>query len=349
MRCLSVALVAAITLAGVLPARAMELNGSGSTFAFPIMTQWLKAYDGAGGTTIQYQPIGSTGGITELAQNIVDFAITDAPLGQAELQREGLAQFPLVIGGIAIAVHLDGIGPGQLHLTGDVLAAIYQGSITRWNDPAIAALNPGLRLPNLAILPVYRSDGSGTTYNFTEFLGKASVSFHTGIGSGTIVRWPLGVGARGTGGVGIVVRQIKGAIGYVEYSYAARSGMTTALVRNKAGHDVAPSVEGFRIAAAAMDWASEQDFHMSVTDAAGPEAYPIVATSYVLMRSHPADPLAAQQLLRFFNWALEHGSQMAISIGYLPLPQTLVQQIQAQTSRLFDGAMSSTRAAGRPG
>lgn len=326
---LSVVFVAILTFAFAQSASARDLSGAGSTFAYPIMKLWTQAYEKRQAVPIQYEPIGSSAGVTELQEGIADFAVTDAPLVDAQLLRDGLSQFPLVIGGVAIAVHLDGIQPGQLHLTGDVLASIYQGTIKRWNDAAIVALNPDLALPNLPILPVYRSDGSGTTYNFTDFLGKVSPAARAAIGSGTSVRWPVGVGAKGTDGVAAAVTHIKGAIGYVEFGYAVQAKMTYALVRNKAGNYVAPSAASFRSAVASTNWLEEPNFHVSVTDAAPADAYPIVATSFVLVRAHQSNPARAEALHGFFQWALEQGQDMAENASYLPLPATLVQQVEA--------------------
>jgi phosphate transport system substrate-binding protein len=238
----------------------------------------------------------------------------------------------LIIGGIVPVVNLDGIGPGQLHLTGEVLAAIFLGKTKRWNDPAIAALNPGLTLPNVAILVVTRSDGSGTTFNFTDYLGKVSPAFRAAVGSGTTVRWPGGVSGKGNLGVAASVTRVKGAIGYLEYGYAAKANMAYALVQNRAGNYVAPSAASFQSAVAGVDWKSEPDFHISVTDAAPADAYPIVATSFVLLRAYPKDRPRAQEVIGFFRWALKNGQDLASSAGFLPLPPSLVQQVEAALS-----------------
>jgi len=329
MRRSSIVFVAILTLAFAQAASARDLRGAGSTFAFPIMKLWTQAYEKQDAVPIQYEPIGSSSGVTELKEGMVDFAVTDAPLVDAQLLRDGLSQFPLVIGGVAIAVNLDGIQPGQLHLTGEVLASIYLGGIKRWNDPTIVALNPDLALPNLPILPIYRSDGSGTTYNFTDFLGKVSPTARAAIGSGTSVRWPVGVGAKGTGGVAAAVTHVKGAVGYVEFGYAVQARLTYGLVRNQAGNYIAPSAASFRSAVASTNWLEQPNFYVSVTNAAPANAYPIVATSFVLVRTRLGDPDGAQALRGFFQWALEQGQAMAENANYLPLPATLIQQVEA--------------------
>jgi phosphate transport system substrate-binding protein len=311
------------------PAFARDLCGSGSTFAFPVVARWAQVYEKASGVRIQYQPIGSSAGVTEIQSGVVDFGITDAPLVDAQLVRDGLTQFPLVIGGIVPVVNLDGVGSGQLRLTGPVLADIFLGKVRRWNDPALVALNPDLTLPNLAILVVTRSDGSGTTFNFTDYLAKASPEFRGAIGAGTLVRWPGGVSGKGNAGVAAAVTRVKGSIGYLEYSYAATAKMAYALVRNQAGNYVAPSAASFQAAVAGVNWLSEPDFHISTTDAAPADAFPIVATSFVLLRTYPKDGPQAQEIIGFFRWALESGQELATNAGYLPLPNPLVQQIEA--------------------
>jgi phosphate transport system substrate-binding protein len=332
MRRLSTVMFALLVVTLVRPAIASDLTGSGSTFAFPIMARWADAFQRATGVHVLYEPIGSAAGVNEIKARVVDFGVTDAPLVDAQLLRDGLIQFPLVIGGIVPVVNLEGVAPGQLHLTGEVLANIYLGKMRRWDDPSIAALNPGLKLPSIPILVVYRSDGSGTTFNFTDYLSKASLPFRAAVGSDTTVNWPVGVGAKGNGGVATAVGRVKGAIGYLEFGYAAKSNIAYVLVRNRAGSYVAPSEASFQAAVTGVDWMREPDFHIIVTDAAPADAYPIVATSFVLLRAYPKDRPQAEVVLRFFQWALDQGQDLARQAGYLPLPAPLVELVKAHWS-----------------
>jgi phosphate transport system substrate-binding protein len=273
--------------------------------------------------------IGSALGIAEINSGVVDFGVTDAPMVDSQLLRDGLVQFPLVIGAIVPVVNLDGIVPGQLHFTGQLLADIYLGKVKNWRDSAIAALNPGVNLPDRAILVIYRSDGSGTTFNWADYLSKASIEWKARIGAGTKVAWPTGVGGKGNGGVAESVARVKGAIGYVEYSYALRGKLTYGLIQNKSGAYVLPDRTSFLAAAEGADWSAEPDFHVVLTDSTRPDAYPVMATSFVLIRRYGKQPGTVRDLLGFFRWALETGQGQAASLDYLPLPQSLVQQIEA--------------------
>ena len=250
-------------------AAAQQVLGSGSTFAFPVLTKWAEAYEKATGVHIAYQPIGSAQGIAEIGAGVVDFGVTDAPMVNSQLLRDGLVQFPLVIGAIVPVVNLDGIGPGQLHFTGQLLADIYLGKVKTWRDPAIAALNPGVTLPDRAILVIYRSDGSGTTFNWADYLSKASIEWKARVGAGTKVAWPVGVGGKGNGGFAESVARVKGAIGYVEYSYAVRGKLIYGLIQNKSGAYVEPDRTSFLAAAEGADWSAEPDFHVLLTDSPG--------------------------------------------------------------------------------
>jgi phosphate transport system substrate-binding protein len=307
---------------------AQEIRGSGSTFAFPVLAQWAAAYGKSGGATIAYQPIGSARGVAEIDAGVVDFAITDAPLADSQLLRDGLLQFPLVIGAIVPVVNLDGIDRGQLHFTGPLLAEIYLGTVKRWRDPAIVALNPGINLPDRPILVIYRTDGSGTTFNWADYLSKVSLQWKAQVGVGTTVAWPAGVGGKGNGGVAEKVALVKGAIGYVEYSYAAHNELTYGLIQNRSGAFVQPTQVSFRAATEAVDWAAEPDFNVMLTDADRPDAYPVMATSFVLMRKYPKEPARAHAMLDFFRWSLDKGQDLAASQGYLPLPPSLVRQVE---------------------
>jgi phosphate transport system substrate-binding protein len=258
----------------------------------------------------------------------VDFAISDAPLAGPQLLHEQLSQFPLVIGAIVPVVNLDGIGPAQLRLTGQVIADIYLGKIKTWNDPALLELNPSLALPKKPIVVVYRSDGSGTTYNWTDYLSKVSSEWQAAIGSGLMVRWPTGFSARGSSGIAEQVIHVKGAIGYVEFSYAMQSQISYALVRNRAGNYVLPSEQSYRCTVAAVDWSSEPDFHLLLTDLFASDSYPIMATSFVLVRRHPSDMERAYKTRSFFLWALNGGKGIATALYYLPLLPELLRQVE---------------------
>ncbi len=326
--------VAFIGVAAAHLALAEDISGSGSTFAFPVMARWAEAYQHATGTHVSFQPIGSGAGITEIQSRVVDFAISDAPLVDSQLLRDGLSQFPVVIGAIVPVVNLEGVAPGQLHLSGDVLAGIYLGEITRWNVSAISQLNPGLTLPNLAITVLHRSDASGTTFNWTDYLSRISATWLAAVGSDLTVRWPLGFGGKGNGGIAEKIGRIKGSIGYLEYSYALREKLSFVLIRNHAGNYVAPTERSFGSAVAAVDWLKEPDFHVLVTDGAAPDAWPIMATSFALIRAYPQsqDQNRTRATLAFFRWALDHGQELARSLHYLPLPIALVEQVEAYWS-----------------
>jgi phosphate transport system substrate-binding protein len=312
--------------------KAENISGSGSTFAFPVIAGWAEEYTRVTGTQVRYEPIGSGAGVTEIRAGLVDFAVSDAPFVDSQLLRDGLMQFPVVVGAIVPVINLDGIAPGQLHLTGQVLVGIYLGNITRWNDAAIAQLNPDVTLPNLPITVIYRSDASGTTLNWTDYLSKISTTWFGAVGSDLTVRWPVGYGAKGNGGVAEKITRVKGAIGYVEYTYAVRSKLAFALVRNRSGRFVAPSERSFRSAVDAVDWTQESDFHILLADAVASDAYPVMATSFVLMRNYPMDMERAHATLAFFRWALNSGQEVASSLHYLPLPPELTEQVEAYWS-----------------
>jgi phosphate transport system substrate-binding protein len=329
---LRVLLAALFCAAVVHAATAEEISGSGSTFAFPVVAGWADAYAKATGTQIRYQPIGSGAGVSEIRAHLVDFAVSDAPLADSQLLRDGLMQFPLVVGAIVPVINIEGVTPGQLHLTGEILAGIYMGKVTRWNDASIAELNPGLILPNLPITVICRSDASGTTLNWTDYLSKVSTTWFAAVGSNLAVNWPVGFGAKGNGGVAEKVSRVRGAIGYVEYTYAVKSKLSFALVRNHAGNYVAPTEHSFRSTVDAIDWMEEADFHVLLADAAASDAYPMMATSFVLMSSYPKDMQKTRATLAFFRWALNSGHEIASSLHYLPLPPELTEQVEAYWS-----------------
>ncbi len=315
-------------LAGAFPAAAQELSGSGSTFIFPVMTKWLDAYEKASGVRIRYQPIGSSAGIGEIRASVVDFGVTDAPLNNAQLLRDGLMQFPLVIGAVVPVVNLDGIAPGQLRFTGKLLADIYLGRVKNWNDPAIAAVNPDTALPNRPILPVYRTDGSGTTFNFANFLAKSSPDWNAKIGASTSVAWPVGSGGKGNRGVGEMVTSVEGSIGYVEFSFAQQKKLAYGVVQNRAGNFVMPDAESFLAAISGVDWSKTPDFDVLLTDAPEANAFPIMATSFALLHKYPKRPERNREAFEFFQWALEKGQDLASGLSYVPLPAPLVSQVE---------------------
>ena len=314
---------------GAASAQAADITGAGSTFVFPVLSKWSAAYSAKTGNQINYQSIGSGGGIAQIKAATVDFGASDKPLDSKELDEAGLGQFPVVIGGIVAVANVEGIKPGELHLNGPLLADIFQGKVKKWNDPAIAQLNSSLKLPDQAITIVHRSDGSGTSFNFTNYLSKVSADWKSAVGEGTSVQWPVGVGGKGNEGVSAYVNQIKGSIGYVEYAYALQNKMTYALLQNAGGQFVKPETKTFQSAAATADWKSAKDFNLVMTNAPGAESYPITATTWVIMYKTPKDAARSKAALDFFKWALENGQADAEALDYVPLPKPLVDQIEA--------------------
>jgi phosphate transport system substrate-binding protein len=316
-------------------ARAQDITGAGSTFVYPILSKWSSDYNVSTGQKVNYQSIGSGGGIAQIKAATVDFGASDKPLSSAELKAAGLGQFPVVIGGVVPVVNIAGVAAGKMRFTGPLLADIYMGKITTWNDPAIAAVNPGLRLPAQRITVVHRSDGSGTTFNFVNYLSKVSPEWKEKVGEGTSVNWPAGVGGKGNEGVAAYTKQIKGGIGYVELSYALQSKMAYAAVRNAAGKYIQPSAESFAAAAASADWSKAQDFNLVITDAPGDEAWPIAASVFVIMYKQPKKMAGSKSARKFFTWALENGQPQAASLDYVPLPPALVKQVEAYWTTNF--------------
>ncbi|MGE5723468.1 MAG: phosphate ABC transporter substrate-binding protein PstS [Sphingomonadales bacterium] len=317
---------AAITAGG-------DITGAGSTFVYPVLSAWSGEYSKSNGVKVNYQSIGSGGGISQIKAGTVEFGATDKPLDSKELAEAGLAQFPIVIGGVVPVVNISGIAPGKLRLSGPVLADIYLGTVKKWNDPAIVKLNPGLALPAADIAAVHRSDGSGTTFNFAHYLSQVSPTWKSKIGEGTSVNWVGGVGGKGNEGVAGYVKQIANSIGYVEYAYVLQNGMTYAAIQNAAGNFVEPNAASFQAAAETADWARAQDFNLVMTNAAGPNAYPITASTFVLMYKQPKDSGRSASALNFFRWALENGQQQAQKLDYVPLPAPLVQQVESYISQ----------------
>ena len=318
----------AMLTAAATVALAAEITGAGSTFVYPIITKWSADYDVKTGNKLNYQPIGSGDGIAQIKAATVDFGASDMPMKPEELQALGMGQFPLVIGGVVPIVNIDGVKPGEIKFTGPLLADIYLGKITDWNDPAIAKLNPNLKLPDTKITVVHRSDGSGTTFNWVNYLSKVSNEWKTKVGEGTSVSWPTGMGGKGNVGVASYVKRIKNSIGYVEYAYVLQNKMTYGLLQNKAGKFVKPDIESFQAAAASADWAKAKDFHLIMTDAPGETAYPVTATVFILMYKQPKDADRAKEAFKFFTWALDEGQKQAQELDYVPLPADLAKQIE---------------------
>jgi phosphate transport system substrate-binding protein len=324
-------------VAMTLSVEAAEITGAGSTFVYPILSKWAADYSTKAGININYQSIGSGGGLAQIKAATVDFGASDAPMKPAELQKLGLGQFPLVIGGIAPVVNIDGVQAGQMQFTGPLLADIYLGKIKNWNDPAIAKINPDIKLPDAAIAVVHRSDGSGTTFNWVNYLSKISAEWKDKVGEGTSVDWPAGVGGKGNEGVAAFVNQTKNSIGYVEYAFVLQNNVAYGLVQNKAGKFVKPDATGFQAAAASAEWGKAQDFYLIMTDAPGDDAYPIAATVFVIMYKQPKDAARTNTAIDLFKWALENGQTQANALNYVPLPESLVKQIEQYWKAQFVG------------
>jgi phosphate transport system substrate-binding protein len=308
------------------------ITGAGSTFVYPVLSAWSNDYSQQTGTKVNYQSIGSGGGIAQIKAATVDFGASDKPLASNELAASGLAQFPIVIGGVVPVVNIDGVAPGQLRFSGQLLADIYLGKVKTWNDPAIARLNPGARLPASAITVVHRSDGSGTTFNWVHYLAQVSPEWKSKVGEGTAVNWPTGVGGKGNEGVAAYLNQIKNSIGYIEYAYVLQNKMTYGQVQNFAGQFVAPSAQSFQAAAASADWSKAQDFNLVMTNAPGSQAYPVTATTFVIMYKQPKNKGRSAAAIKFFEWALEKGQPQAQKLNYVPLPAPLVKQVESYIS-----------------
>jgi phosphate transport system substrate-binding protein len=314
---------------------AAQITGAGATFIYPLISKWSDDYNKATGAKINYQSIGSGGGVAQIKAGTVDFGSSDKPLSPDELAAAGLGQFPSAIGGVVPVVNLEGVEAGKLRLNGALLADIFLGKVTTWNDPAIAALNAGVTLPATKINIVHRSDGSGTTFNFTNYLSKVSPEWKSKIGDGTTVQWQGGIGGKGNEGVASYVQQVKGSIGYVELAYALQNKMAYASLQNAAGNWVLPSARSFQAAASAADWKNAKDFDLVITNASGADAWPIAATNFILMHKRPKDAKRSADTLAFFKWALENGQAHAQALDYVPLPPELVQQVEAYWTAEF--------------
>jgi phosphate transport system substrate-binding protein len=321
------AIVAAGLVAASTSAFAADITGAGSTFIFPVLSKWADAYKKESGNGVNYQSIGSGAGIKQIQAKTVTFGATDAPLKAEQLEKDGFAQWPMIMGAIVPVVNIEGVKAGEMVLDGDTLAKIYLGTISKWDDPAIKKLNPKLNLPSAAIAVVHRADGSGTTFNFTDYLSKVSADWKTKVGSGTAVEWPAGVGAKGNEGVSGNIGQTKNAIGYVEYAYAKQNKLTYTGLVNKAGKAVQPTTEGFQAAAANADWANAPGYYLILTDQPGDKSWPIVASTFVLMHKDATDKAASQEAIKFFKWAFAKGGKMAEELDYIPMPDSVIKLI----------------------
>ena len=320
---------------GAASAQAADITGAGSTFVYPVLSKWSAAYSEKTGNKINYQSIGSGGGIAQIKAATVDFGASDKPLDSKELDEAGLGQFPVVIGGIVAVANVEGIKPGELHLNGPLLADIFQGKVKKWNDPAIAQLNSSLKLPDQAITIVHRSDGSGTSFNFTNYLSKVSADWKSAVGEGTSVQWPVGVGGKGNEGVSAYVNQIKGSIGYVEYAYALQNKMTYALLQNQAGKFVAPDDAAFKAAAAGAAW--DKSFYQILTNQPGEGSWPITGATFILVHKVQDKPAQGSTVLRFFDWAYKNGDKTAGDLDYVPMPASVKTAIVKAWSDVKDG------------
>jgi phosphate transport system substrate-binding protein len=308
---------------------AVDITGAGATFPYPIYAKWADAYKKATGAGMNYQSIGSGGGIKQITAKTVDFGASDAPMKAEDLEKNGLIQFPAIMGGVVPVYNLKGVGPGQVRLTGQVLGDIYLGKIKKWNDPAIAKLSPGAKLPDQAISVVHRSDGSGTTFLYTNYLSKVSADWKSTVGEGTAVKWPTGVGGKGNEGVANYVGRIDGSIGYVEYAYAKLNKLSHAMMSNKDGEFVSPSDDSFKAAAASADWASVPGMGVVLTNQAGKASWPITGASFILMHKTQDKPDNGREVLKFFDWSFKNGAKMADELDYVPMPDAVIKQIQS--------------------
>ena len=310
-------------------AQSVNISGAGATFPYPIYAKWADAYKKEKGVSLNYQSIGSGAGIKQIQAKTVTFGATDAPLKGDQLEKDGLVQFPMVMGGVVPVINLEGFKPGELVIDGDTFARIYLGEVKTWDAPELKKLNPNAKLPSVAIAPVYRSDGSGTTFLFTDYLSKVSEAFKTKVGSSTSVKWPVGIGGKGNEGVAATVSQTKGGIGYVEFAYAKVNKMTHLNMINKVGKTVGPELTAFQAAAADADWASVPGFGVILTNQAGDKTWPITGATFILMHKKTDKPAESKAALEFFTWALEKGDKMATELDYVPMPDAVVKKIEA--------------------
>ena len=328
MNQLRIIAAAGFIAATVLPAAAVEISGAGATFPYPVYAKWADTYKKETGVGLNYQSIGSGGGIKQIEAKTVTFGATDAPLKGAELDKFGLVQFPMVMGGIVPVVNVEGIAPGELVLDGPTLAGIFLGLVKSWDDPAIKKLNPNAKLPSQPIAVVHRSDGSGTTFNFTYYLSEVGAEWKSKVGSATSVEWPVGIGAKGNEGVSNNVSQTKGSIGYVEYAYALQNKLIFTKMMNKDGKAVAPTSVAFQAAAANADWSSAPGYGVILANQSGAESWPMTAATFILIPKKPDDAAAVSEALKFFAWAYAKGDKMAEELDYVPMPKKIVAEIE---------------------
>ena len=322
------AIVAAGLVAVATPAFAADITGAGSTFIFPVLSKWADSYKKDSGNGVNYQSIGSGAGIKQIQAKTVTFGATDAPLKVNQLQKDGLAQWPMIMGAIVPVVNIDGVKAGDIVLDGPTLADIFLGKISKWDDPAIKKLNPNVKLPSAAITVVHRADGSGTTFNFTDYLSKVSADWKSKVGSGTVVEWPVGVGAKGNEGVSGNIAQARNSIGYVEYAYAKQNKLPYTALINKAGKTIQPTNEAFQAAASNADWTHAPGYYLILTDQPGDKSWPIVASTFILMHKESVDKAASQEALKFFRFAFEKGGKSAEDLDYIPMPDNVVKLIE---------------------
>ena len=311
-------------------ASAADITGAGATFPYPIYAKWADVYKKETGVGLNYQSIGSGGGIKQILAKTVDFGASDAPLKPEDLDKNGLVQFPAIMGGVVLVYNVKGVEAGKVRLSGALLADIYLGKVAKWSDPAITKLNPGLKLPDQAISVVHRSDGSGTTFLFTNYLSKVSADWQKSIGEGTAVKWATGVGGKGNEGVAAYVSRIDGAIGYVEYAYAKQNKLAYAVMQNREGQFVAPDDQTFKAAAAGADWSKAPGMYLILTDQAGKQSWPITGASFILLHRQQDKPANAREVLRFFEWSFKNGGKMAADLDYVPMPDAVVKLIQSE-------------------
>jgi phosphate transport system substrate-binding protein len=319
-------------------ATAADISGAGATFPYPIYAKWAEAYHKEADVRLNYQSIGSGGGIKQIQASTVTFGASDKPLTSAELKASGLLQFPMIIGGVVPVIHVPGVKPGELTLDGATLADIYLGKITKWDDARIKALNPGLTLPSTAIATVHRSDGSGTNFLFTTYLAAVSPAFDDEVGADAAVEWPTGIGGKGNEGVASMTSQTTGAIGYVEYAYAKQNKMTYVKMKNQAGEVVAPEIRTFQAAAANADWEKAPGYYLVLVNQPGKDSWPITGASFILMHTSAKDPAASLTALKFFDWAYRHGEHMATELDYVPLPKNVVDLVEKSWAGIMAGA-----------
>ncbi len=336
MRKLLILAAATIGLSGV--AQAADITGAGATFPFPIYSKWAEAYKKETGIGLNYQSIGSGGGIRQIKAKTVAFGATDAPLKGEDLAKDGLIQVPTVMGGVVPAINIAGVEARQLKLTGPLIAEIYMGTVKKWNDPKIVALNPGLKLPDANITPVYRSDGSGTTFVFTDYLSKVSADWKSKVGTNTSVQWAVGIGGKGNEGVSASVKQVANSIGYVEYAYAKQNKLSYALIQNADGQFPDPDDKSFQAAAANADWNAAPGFGISLNNQKGAEAWPITAATFLLVHAKPEKPEEVGAALKFVDWAFKNGDKLALDLEYVPLPATVKDQVRASWKGVTDPA-----------